>query len=222
MKKIILLVVVLLLCGCANTNFEIHSSLNTLFSNSEPCEYRQNNFTKYMDYYVPSDLLEDDFNNTSVTFSYNTALINMNINVQNIINDRYYVGINMSDEGYIDESKVIFSSGGQFINANEINTSFFVKLYQINEYYFYILKTQDVSIYAKCLKQDLLEVGDKIFILAKTVIVDKELVLSDYMDKDVIDYEKKAIELFDTKMPESGIINDLILNNEDEPIEEVE
>ena len=103
MKRFFVLVIVLLLYGCANSNYEVNSSLNTLFSNSEPCEYRQNNFTNYMDYYAPSELLEGSFNTTSVTFTYNTALINMNINVQSIINDKYYIGIAMSDEGYIDE-----------------------------------------------------------------------------------------------------------------------
>ena len=52
--------------------------------------------------------------------------------------------------------------------------------------------------------------------MAKGVHVKEEEVIADYSLKDVIDYEKKQVNLFETIMPVNGNINDFLVDKKDE------
>lgn len=213
MKKILVLLVTICLCGCQNINKNVNSELDVVFNNQNVIDVRRNNYTEYFDYYAPSDLYEIDSNETFVSFNYNKSLIDMNINIPSIINELYYSNYKLVDEGYFDYSKLIYSKNDKFINNESETIDFFVNLYKLDNMYFFYMKTNNICLYAKTNINDVVEVAKKMMILAKTVKVQKELVVNKYSSKDVIDYEKKVIELFDTKMPENGIINDLIITD---------
>lgn len=213
MKKLVIILIAICLFGCQNKNVEISKDLNDVFSNQEVFDIRRNNYSEFFDYYAPSDIYEVDGDYTYTCFEYQNSIINMNVNIPSIINNKYYANYKLIDEGYFDYSKLIYSKNDVLVNSDLENIDYFVNLYQIDNYYFFYMKTLDVCLYAKTNITDLVDVAKKILILAKTVKVNRELVINTYSSKDVIDYEKKVIELFDTKMPENGVINDLIIED---------
>ena len=73
----------------------------------------------------------------------------------------------------------------------------------------------ELQIYAYCYEADLIQVIRHAFILAKGVNIEEEKIIDNYSAKDVIDYEKKQINLFNYVIPNSGYLQELLKGYEE-------
>lgn len=208
MKKIFVLLFLLFLTACGNSN--ISANLDNLFSSLSNIQtYEANNRMKYYSYYLPSDMGEEEVVSDSLTFKYGESTIVMNLNIPNIINEKYYTDITLSDDGFYNEDNLIYTNEGTY-TVDETDKQYLYKLYDYGNYNALYLKTSDCIFYGNVSKGETKEVTRHLFIIAKSMDIEEDLVIADYSSKDTIDYQKKQIDLFNSTMPSSGSLEEML------------
>jgi len=206
-RKVLLVLIFFLLCGCNSYNKQ--TDLDAVFLDSTS-EYRQNNFSEYLDYYLPSDMIEEEFAYDHVVFNFDRNKVVMNIDIASVIANKYYKNYVLTDDGYFDQSKIVYSYSGSYTNHDKNDVKFFYKVYDGKDYNILYFKSENLTFYGYCFPKDLIDMTSKIYTLAKSASIKTDNIISKYSTKDVIDYSKTQIDLFDVIMPNSGRIDDLI------------
>lgn len=211
MKKIVLLLLSLVLVGCAQVN-DINVQLDDVFADENATNVRANNYTEYIEYYMPSDVNELDANKTSYVFYVDDCKFIMNINVSHIINSEYYGEEQLIDEGYYDNDKLIYEHNGSFKNLNDEDINYFFKAYQYEDKYLLYLLTSEVELHGYSYANNIGLITRKMFMMAKANNVKNDIVINNFSNKDIIDYQKSTVNLFDSIFPVDGRIDDLMIN----------
>lgn len=215
MKKVFLILCLLLsLCGCKtiednSLNDTLDGILNTFPNISN---YRINNFMNYYSYYLPSDMSEETADSDSVVLKYNDSRIIMNLNIANIVNSKYY-NSSIADEGFFDDQYLVYKKEGTYNNQEDINKVYILKVYSYKDLYALQFVTSDMNYYGSIDKGEIDEVIKHLLIVAKNTSVDTEAIVNNFSNKDVIDYKKKQINLFDTSMPTSGELTEILIDD---------
>lgn len=214
MKKIISLVLIsLVLSGCMyvkdiDNHFELNEVIN--IQESEEFESRTNNFSDYVSYYLPSDMSEIDSDLTTFVFRYNDSIILYNINIADIINQKYYPNKVLMGNDYFYDDNYLFLEHSGNIKTVDGDDSYIVKVYEIEDEYLFSYSDISSQIYAYSSSGDAKEVLRHIFILARNARIESEKVITTFSDKDVISATKKTISLFNYVYPSSGYLSDLM------------
>jgi len=219
MKKIILVLLCILLVSCQRS-FDIKKDLNDLFLNEKDIELktRKNNYADYIDYYRPSDIFEIDSDDLSYSFKYNNSSMIMNINIAGIINNHFYNVYYQKDEGFFDHSKLIYERNDTYFTEIE-DEPFIYQLYQDNDDYLLYFATRYLIFYGLAKAEDIVPLTSKMLFLAKSSNVKEDLIVANYSSKDIIDYEKKQVNLFETTMPVSGKLDEFLIDNDKEALD---
>lgn len=214
MRKLILVFCLLMcLCACKDSNANINKQLDNVFNNiNDIKEYHTNNTMKYFSYYLPSDMHEDDLDSDSIVLKYNDSTIIMNLNIANIINSKYYNDYILTDESLFDKQYSIYKKQGSFKNFENDNKRYICDIYNYDDTYVLFLQSSDMNYLGNIDIQDADEVVKHLLTICKNTTVSKEEVIKDYSNKDVIDYTKKQINLFDVNMPVNGALADLLVD----------
>lgn len=201
----------LALCSCS-ASYDVQSELDGIFAqDEEPLKVRHNNYTDYIDYYLPSDVAEFSNDKTSFIFMYNDSRIVMDINIAAIINSVYYRNVPLSIEGFFDEDRKVYQKSGSLTDMSKQSREYIFDVYRYDDRYLLNLVCEDVLFYAWCVPSQLLPVSSRILIMAKSALVNRNDIAADFSSIEVIDYEKKQVNLFETIMPVNGVINDLLI-----------
>lgn len=209
MKKIVLLLFCILCTACTNTN--LNANLDNLFSSVDTINYyNTNNNLKYYSYYLPSDMGEEEIDSDSLTIKYNESEIIMNLNISDIINSKYYSDYLLEDDGFYNSEYLVYENNGTYTLSDESEKQYLFKLYNYGDYYALYLKTSDMIFYGKVAYGDIKETARHLMIISKSLVVDSDLVISTFSKKDTIDYNKKQIDLFNSSMPTSGSLSDML------------
>ncbi|MBR4421082.1 MAG: hypothetical protein IKS69_00935, partial [Erysipelotrichaceae bacterium] len=62
----------------------------------------------------------------------------------------------------------------------------------------------------------LVPVSSRILLMAKGISISNDDIIANYSSKDVVDYHKKQVNLFETVMPVNGVVNDFLIGQESE------
>ena len=206
----------MILCGCMDQS-DLESKLPDAFAaESDVMAIRRNNYTDYIDYYLPSDMQEFDCNEISHVFVYNKSKLIMDINISGIINAKYYSDIIVNDEGFFDPDKLYFAQESSFMKADETEHPYLCKIYSYEEGYLLYFVCEDAIFYGYVNGEDLLPLCSRVLLIAKSLKVDNEDIIADFSFKDVIDYQKKPVNLFETIMPVNGNINEFLIGQNDD------
>lgn len=211
-KRILLITFLTLLCSCGYTN-NINEELDRIFVSEDLIKKRANNYSTYIEYYLPSDVYEGECNEISYSFNIDGGLFVMNISISNILNSNLYENRNLSDEGYFDEKNIVYSKQGRFVNLNNEDTEFFFRVYEYENMYFINLMSNELIFYGKCSKDKVTILASKIYEMAKASNVHDDKIVTDFSNIDVIDYERSEINLFEDIFPINGRIDDLMIDN---------
>lgn len=209
----------LLLCACSNI-VSIQKQLDDVFYNEMDAKVRANNYTDYIEYYLPSDVAEESSEPLSFTFVSNNCHFIMNINVSNIINNKYFSNVKLIDEGFFDEEYLVYKHEGKFTDLSNRKVDFFVKVYQYEDECLVYFVSSKVNYYGYCSKDDVKLLLSKIYQMSKATNVLEDKIISDFSSIDVVDYEKSTVNLFGNIMPKEGRIEEFIINSEDVQVPE--
>lgn len=212
MRFIKIFLVCILLCSCS---LSTNQSLDSIFNNTSPSNARVNNYSTYVDYYEPSDIYEVDADETSVIFELNDSKIIMNINIAGIINNRYYNDEVLKDEGFFDNNKLVYNKESYYLDEESNQIPFFFNMYDYEDIYLMHLSNCFINIYGYCNKKDSELMASKIYNLLKSCDVDTAGVLANYSSRDVIEYHKSTVNLFETVMPVEGRIDDMMIEEKE-------
>ena len=212
MKKLIIVFICVLLCSC-NTSTNIRSSIDEVLSvDNQIITLRRNNYADYIDYYLPSDVYEYSCDKLAYTFNYDESRIVMDINIPGILNSEYYPNKDIVDEGFFDKNKLVYKHTSTYLDMDNNPHDYFLNIYEYRKQYLVYFVSRELVFYGYCDEKDLIQVCSKIILIAKSSSVKNEDVLANYSTKDVIDYEKKNINLFETIMPVNGDIHDFLVD----------
>ena len=209
---------ILLLCivlfGCSSGS-DLNSQLDKVFSADRKEEtLRRNNYSTYLDYYLPSDIFELESGMLTNYFLYDDSRLIMDVNVSGIVNDRYYPEEQIKDEGFFDEDKLVYAHSGVYVDNEGSEHEYLYKVYGYEENYLTYFVSRDLIFYGYAEKEDVVGLSSRILLLAKGTIVREDAVAAGYSLKNEIDYEKKQVNLFETIMPVNGNVNDFVIGDD--------
>ncbi len=219
MKRLFVVLLLVMMCGCAS-NEDINTELDSLLSDTNKIvSNHPNNSLEYYDYYLPSDMGEVNFDQESLVLSYLDNKIVVNININDVVNNKYYPEQYLTNSSLLDQNKLVYSKSGKYLTIKDIERDYILNLYQNNDYYVIELITSDLT-YITSSKAYIKDIVKHLFTIAKSVDLDEELIIADYSNKNIVDYKKKQIDLFDSTRPTSGdlsemLIGDAIVGNQD-------
>lgn len=202
------------LFGCAQAG-DLNAQLDSAFvSDMAEEKIRRNSYSQYLDYYLPSDLHEMEGGPLSNCFSYNDSRFIMDVNISAIVNDRYYPDEILADEGFFDESKLIYTRKSTYKDNEGLDHEYLYKVYEYDEDYLSYFLSKDLIFYGYATRDDIVALSSRILLMAKGTIVREDDVAAGYSLKNEIDYEKKQVNLFETIMPVNGNVNDFLVDEE--------
>lgn len=212
----------LLLCGCTGISDEkLTEQLDRATSSfSDISAVSYNNFISNLDYYLPSDM-SDDYDGNFLVFHYHDTDIYANINVSAVV-EYSYSGIPLfQDDGFFDSSFLFYSKKMQTIDNKNEPLTLQGDIYRYEDSYAIHLFSRSMNYYCLCEKGEVLDLLQHMILLCRCSKVNEEEIVSLYSRKDVIDYTKKQIELFESYIPIDGTLSNLLIGSDGNfPIDE--
>lgn len=210
MKKVIVSILsVLLLSGCTvKTNINLQEELESaLIEGNSETIYQNNMNKKLYSYYLPTSIGRNYSTQCSSILNDRGRKFIMNLNIAAIIQGQYY---NESENSFVsDLNSPIAQSSGEYVDTNEKTHSYEVSIYEINGYYISIFSSDTVEFYSVLDALSSCEIIKDMLMIARSINVDKNAVLKKYSNKNTVDYKSEKIELFEQIVPESGRIEEL-------------
>lgn len=213
MKRLLVITLTLFLCSCGKT-INIDKELNDVFLNNNYAMTKANNYSDYINYYLPSDINEIDSEDLSYTFDIDNCKLIMNINLSYIFNKYYYNDSSLQNEGFFDEDKLIYSREGEILDIKFSKIPYFFKVYRFDNECILYLTTSELTLYGYCHYSKIKLLAEKMLQMVKYSWVNTDKVISDYSTKDIIEYNKNIVNLFEQNFPKDGSVEDIIFSPE--------
>lgn len=218
MKKFFVCLLVLLLSACysaGNLEKEVELAFSEL--KDQELNLRHSNSKDYYAFYLPSSVVNIESKDTYNVFALNDHKIVMNLDVATIINEKHYTSVTNAKEFIFDEEYLNYS------DYNIFNDQYYrLNIYNYNDYYLLKLNMNDV-VMMSCVKlQRVKDVLMNMLIIAYSVEIDEKAVIDKYSAKDVIDYTKEQVNLFEIIVPKDGRLEELINSKNEIDLEQVE
>lgn len=210
-----LVLLLIVLYACANNNEDaILKNVSKVVDDSEDgYELISNNFQELFSYYLPSDVNEIECGLDYCVFSYNDSKIYANLNIAGIISEKYYKDYILNDDGFLNHEKIVFHDSGK-VKKDDNSIPFYINIYKYDDIYYIHYFNTEINVYASSKLSNLPALTKRIFILDSGIYVDKDVIVTNYSNKSVIDYEKKPIDLFEYIVPSEGILEELLIEKE--------
>ena len=136
----------------------------------------------------------------------------MNLNITSIIArqdadlDNYLL-----EEGFYAKEDEIYYREGHYLDFDQDECAYVYAIYDVDGRHLAILKTDDMTYYAYT-GNDLTLITKRLFMLAESASVDRDLVVNDYANVDMIDYRREQVNLFETIVPQEGRLEDIVVD----------
>ncbi len=232
MKKIVLIVLMLFITGCTSQGQSfVHDSIQSIFtkqySDSQIEDLMddailnalalnvsddQNNVKPFYSYYLPSNIGKKYSDQIGSIFLSNNQEIVMNIDVSNVIIERYFsatANSTFSSTGYSED--VIYSHTDDYLNYNNETVSFNVKIQKIDEYNYFMVLQSDFFVFYSCTEAGYLPfIIEDMIVISRSTKVNTENVLASYSNKEIMDYQSTTGDLFDSKVPVDGLLQEML------------
>ena len=213
-KRVVLLLLSLCLLGCTNYPEDLNGLLNQKIEYvfTLPVDKPIYNH-KYYSYYLEPSVGRITSSQTSNTFNYMNHPFVLNLNVSGIIRSSIYP--NDLVEGLkLSELPLIAQNEGEYSNYDEEIHPYTVNLYQIHNGVLVLFHSDTIDFYSICDKYTAVEMVQVMMRIARSIHIDRELVVSTFSRQQVISNKKEAIQLFQNLAPESGVIEQLFVDVE--------
>lgn len=203
----------MLLCGCTAGTGDLQSDLNARMAKVNGESAHRPVYSKdFYSYYVQPDIGRIRSDQVSSVFMKDGTKFVMNLNVPQIVNDRYYDAQAAGDEVAVN-AVLQAESQGTYLDYTDKEHPFDLRIYQLNDQYYAWLQTDTAEFYSVCGQLQALQMGEEFLRIARTVRVDEKEVVSAYSKQTTISYTRKKLQLFQNIAPESGSVQELFESN---------
>ena len=204
-----------LLAGCSVTRSNVKELASKQLDDAVTAEICSSvNINKgLISYYLEPSIGRISGNKSNSVFKIDGYEVVLNIDVSSVITTKYYgVGTNEQDFRDIDAfPNQIDEVTGSFLSGSGIIKDFRYRLYRVSDNeYGILLQTSNLIMVGKTGRGDVLDVIRKMMSILRTCRVDEEKIISTYSKKELINYKKETLDIFQKTYPENGSVQDMI------------
>lgn len=204
-KKILLVLLCVLLTGCAQSNLSMQERLEQQITTVSSLPIPGASHRKpFYTYYTEPSIGHYRSTETSNEFSFQSTKFVLNLNVQAIMDS----STDITQTIYTQKPIAIYS--GSYQNMLDETVDYVCEIYQVNHDYAVFFTSSSVNLFGVAQVGNATELAGKMYSIARSVIVRKDVVLQVYTHKSAIDYEGEAINLYKDIAPEEGTLQELI------------
>ena len=204
-KKILLVLLCVLLTGCMQSNLSMQERLEQEITTVSALPIPSASHRKpFYTYYTEPSIGHYRSTETSNEFSFQSTKFVLNLNVQAIMDS----STDITQSIYTQKPIAIYS--GSFQNMLDETVNYVCEIYQVDRYYAVFFTSSTMNLFGVTYAGDAAELAGKMYSIARSVIVRKDVVLQVYSHESAIDYEGEAINLYKDIAPEEGTLQELI------------
>ena len=204
-KKILTVLLCIVLTGCIQSSQTMQERLDEKITAVSALPIPSASHRKpFYTYYTEPSIGHYRSTETSNEFSYQSTKFVMNLNVQAIMDSSTDIVQSIYTQ------KPIAKNTGSFQNMLDESVSYVCEIYQVNRHYAVFFTSSAVNLFGVTDIGDAVELAGKMYSIARSVIVRKDVVSQVYSHESAIDYEGEAINLYKDIAPEEGTLQELI------------
>ena len=204
-KKILTVLLCIVLTGCAQSNLSMQERLEQQITTVSSLPIPGASHRKpFYTYYTEPSIGHYRSTETSNEFSFQSTKFILNLNVQAIMDS----STDITQSIYTQKPIAIYS--GSFQNMLDETVNYVCEIYQVDRYYAVFFTSSTVNLFGVTYAGDAAELAGKMYSIARSVVVRKDVVLQVYSHESAIDYEGEAINLYKDIAPEEGTLQELI------------
>lgn len=222
-KLFVILGICIVLSGC---------SMNTYFDNRSYDKAIENAMTQPMSefatmnrdlfsYYIPPSIGRKNASLNSVTLQSHNQTILMILDVINILNESYYKDNSGTLRKLLKVENAFYTSSGFYENDKNALSAYLVSSMKLSDNTVLLsLQTENfvfMSIHPLSISPDILY---DMFRVARSTTINRDLILSTYSTREVLDFKTQSLNMFTQAGPESGTVLDMIKGEDDITFEE--
>lgn len=209
MRKILIVLLLIVIVGCSARNTDIAEGFTDILDeiNQTTISINNNHNKKLFSYNLPQNIGVKESNSISSQLRFYNQDIFMSLDVSAILNNKYK-DINL-DNLYFQREFVLKT------RKNEKKGHVYIEALSDNEHLIY-LTVNNVFFLAITDQVDSLDVMQQMLSIAQTLEVKNKLIISEFSNKETFAFEKDVIELFSDAIPDKGMIQDIIIEEDDE------
>ena len=204
-KKMLLVLLCIVLTGCIQSSQTMQERLDEKITAVSALPIPSASHRKpFYTYYTEPSIGHYRSTETSNEFSYQSTKFVMNLNVQAIMDSSTDIAQSIYTQ------QPIAKNTGSFQNMLDESVSYVCEIYQVDRYYAVFFTSSTVNLFGVTYAGDATELAGKMYSIARSVIVRKDVVSQVYSHESAIDYEGEAINLYKDIAPEEGTLQELI------------
>ncbi len=209
MRKISFLIAMILLIGCSSNKPDINQVVSDVVNkvNNAPLSPSNNHSKKLFSYYLPYDIGVVESNNISSIVKYDNNEIFLSINVSDVMRNGDKPEVKFNEELYFSDNFDLK------MRDQELPANLLIEQLKADSYIIYF-EVDDVFLVSQVNYANLKYTLERIVYIGRSLDVDKKLIVSEFSNKETLTYKKEVIELFSNSIPEEGMIQDIIVNEE--------
>ena len=204
-KKILTVLLCIVLTGCIQSSQTMQERLDEKITAVSALPIPSASHRKpFYTYYTEPSIGHYRSTETSNEFSYQSTKFVMNLNVQAIMDSSTDIAQSIYTQ------QPIAKNTGSFQNMLDESVSYVCEIYQVDHHYAVFFTSSTVNLFGVTEIGDATELAGKMYSIARSVIVRKDVVSQVYSHESAIDYEGEAINLYKDIAPEEGTLQELI------------
>ncbi|MHB8096115.1 MAG: hypothetical protein ACYDEI_00465 [Erysipelotrichaceae bacterium] len=222
-KLFMILSICIVLSGCSMNAYFDNSSYDKAIENalSQPLsEYATMNRDLFS-YYIPPSIGRKSASLNSVTLQSHNQNILMILDVINILNESYYKDDGGTLRRLLKVENAFYTSSGFYENDIKALSAYLVSAMKLSDNTVLLsLQTENfvyMSIHPLSISPDILY---DMFRVARSTTINRDLILSTYSTREVLDFRTQSLNMFTQAGPESGTVLDMIKGEDDITFEE--
>lgn len=215
MKRLLLSIIVLLsLVGCTKYSDDLNALLSQKVDEALTIAADRPNYNhQYYSYYIEPCVGRIRSSEASNIFNYLGTRIILNLNVSGIISSAYYPS-ELVDDLKLSELQLLANKNGTYIDYFNEEHPYDICLYQVSNGVLTLFHSDTIDLYSISGKYDAVEISKVMMRIARSIKIDRELVISTFSRQQMIYNKKETIQLFQNLAPESGVIEQLFVDVE--------
>ncbi len=203
---------VMVFMGCSTVSYDLPSAAEKeMVRRSAYTASRPSYDHVYYSYYLQPDVGRISSDISSNVFSYRGMKFSMNLDIPAIINGIYYPD---TEQVLYDDAPVCEYSGS-YSGADGAEHAYTLRMYQSGGSVLTELRDDQVIMNAVTDPRDAPYVAGEMLEVMMSVVVKKDLVLEAFSNRELIYNTRKKLDLFEDISPESGVIDELLIKDDE-------
>ncbi len=214
MKKLSILFLSILLVGCSVSTESFEAELKQkLETVSQWRAVSPDNRKHYYSYYIEPGVGRRKSEDSYSIFIKEDVEFVMNLNVPQILKENYYSG-DTQERQVTEPEEFLFRIQGEYSDYEDVISKYQCDVYLKGNIYYLVMETRYMNFYTTGSRAEIMTVAGEMLKIARTISIKEEEIISHYSSKEVIEYEREQLQLFEVMIPENGRIDEMLANKQ--------